>query len=201
MAVEAPTFSEPTIVEGIYTYAGHNYPRYVNIPDYLIDATDTLGVKRANFLEFRVRNILRGETDIIENVVRNEGNSEEDSLDHDLTVTLREGFPIRVVHVQVKADRGQIVAYKQEIRDKYFKGMENSEELVRNWLTEHGIILLNGTDCKPKSEILKSFYPQLEEIIDRAQALEKGIVECFGAYHALLVTREPIQVFSAPVAT
>lgn len=163
-----PSAPEPEIIEGIYYYEGHKYPRYVNIPPELIDATDEDGVKRATFLEFRVRNILQRQSHIIKGVVRNENYSKQDIIGHDLTVTLREDSPRRVVHVQVKADRGEIVAYKHDIRDKYFAGKENSEELVGRWLTEHGIILLNGTDGKSEADILESFYPQLALIQQRA---------------------------------
>jgi hypothetical protein len=180
MVAEAPIFidDEPNIEEGIYFYPGHKYPRFVNIPAYLIDATDRLGVKRATFIELRVRNILSRQVDVVDDVVRNQTDSMEDSLGHDLTVTLNDDSPIRTVHVQVKASRQEIVAYKEWIKKKYFPDEENSEELVRNWLTQNRIILLNGTDGKSESEIIESFYPQLERI--QQKSLSGQILESSG---------------------
>jgi hypothetical protein len=56
--------------------------------------------------------------------------------------------------------------------------MENSEKLVRKWMTEHGIILLNGAETKSGAEILESFYPQLERI--QQKALKEQIPEPSG---------------------
>jgi len=193
MAVEAPISTpEPRIVEGKRFFAGHENPRYVNIPPRLIDATDGDGAERATFIEFRIRNLLRTQSNIVENVFRNEMGSKEDSVGHDLTVTLKGDPPIKIVHVQVKASGREVDAYKHWIRDNYFPNMENSEKLVRKWMTEHGIILLNGAETKSGAEILESFYPQLERIQQKALREQTPEPSC---QMILFPGPKPIQLF------
>nr|MBI5455720.1 hypothetical protein [Candidatus Levybacteria bacterium] len=139
-------------------------PNHADIPLHLIKGSDGLGMERAKFTEERVQNIIASQTEIIESVIRNEPFGEEDSMGHDLTVILNGKSPLRVVYVQVKSSRSGIIDYKQWIRDKFFPNNPNSTELVKKWMTEHGIILLNGSETKTDAEILESFNPQLERI-------------------------------------
>lgn len=141
-------------------------PNHADIPLHLIKGSDGLGMERAKFTEKRVQNIIASQTEIIESVARNEPFGEEDSIGHDLTVILNGKSPLRAVYVQVKSSRSGVIDYKRWIRDKFFQGEENGTELVlvKKWMTEHGIILLNGSETKTDAEILESFYPQLERI-------------------------------------
>ncbi len=155
--------------EGSFIISGHDNPRYVNIPAELIHATGELGNKRAKFIEDRVGKILLHRTNVVADVTRNGFNSEEDGLGHDLTLTLRDNCPVRTVHVQVKASRREVVNYKRWIKKKYFPDAEdNIEDLIKGWLTENNLILINGIETKSADEILTdSFYPQLQRVFNR----------------------------------
>lgn len=139
-------------------------PNHAEIPTRLIKASDKLGIERGSFIEERVQSIISTQNNIVENVIRNEYFSAEDLQGHDLTVILNGDSPLKVVYVQVKSSRDGVVEYKKRIRDKFFSNQEDKPELVKKWLTEHGIIILNGSETKTDEEILESFYPQLERI-------------------------------------
>jgi len=160
--IEAPSFVS-VINPGILPKNLH--PNHANIPLDLICATNDLGEKRARFIENRVLNIISSRNKIVESVCANKTYGNEDGLGHDLTVILTGKSNIKTVYIQVKSSRHGVVEYNKYIRDKYFKGQENSPELVKRWRTEHGIILINGSETKTDKEILKnSFYPQLKRI-------------------------------------
>lgn len=140
-------------------------PNHADIPHELINPTPEISEKRGRFIENRVKKIITSQVDIVEDVILNEPNGNEDTMGHDLTVILKDDSPIRTVYVQVKSRKEAVTAYKQKVRDKYFPNNNNSPELVKRWLTEHGIILINGSQIKTDGDILKdSFKPQLERI-------------------------------------
>ena len=170
---EAPNFAPEPLV-GIVPKNRH--PNHADIPLHLIKASDSLGTERGKFTEIRVQNIIASQTEIVESVIRNEPFSSEDSLGHDLTLTLSGDSPLRIVYVQVKSSRSGIINYKRDIRDKYFPKEIDRPELVKKWMIDHGIILLNGSETKTDTEILESFTPQLQRIqrmVKRKQNTEK----------------------------
>jgi hypothetical protein len=143
----------------------HIHPNYANIPEHLIKATSKLGAERAFFIENRVKNLISGQTEQVETVIRNEPYSSEDSIGHDLTVILKGESPLRTVYIQVKSSRDEIAAYKRKLRKKYFPDEPYNTDLVKRWLTKHAIILINGSEIKTDQDILNdSFYPQLQRI-------------------------------------
>lgn len=155
------------IAPGILDGRTPRYPRpnHADIPHELINPTPETSEKRGRFIENRVKTIIASQADIVEDVILNEPNGNEDTMGHDLTVILKGDSPIRTVFAQVKSRGETVTAYKQKVRDKYFPNNGNSPELVKRWLTEHGIILINGSQTKTDDDILNdSFKPQLERI-------------------------------------
>ncbi|MCL5435257.1 MAG: hypothetical protein M1405_02605 [Patescibacteria group bacterium] len=153
-------------IDGI-TPAKPPRPNHADIPHELISPAPEISEKRGRFIENRVKKIIASQVDLVEDVILNEPNGNEDTMGHDLTVILKDDSPIRTVYVQVKSRREAVTAYKQKVRDKYFSNNGNSPELVKRWLTEHGIILLNGSETKTDQDIIDSFRPQLERIQQR----------------------------------
>lgn len=116
---------------------------------------------RAEWIEKRVKDLLSKQPEVTE-AIRNKLNSEQDSLGDDITVHLKDGL---VVHVQVKSSQWGLINFKKALRDQYFPGEVNDEGKVRRCMTEHNIILINGSETRSDTEILEdSFYPQLERI-------------------------------------
>ena len=125
------------------------------------DIHGTIWNERALWIEERVAELLSGLPDI-DGVVRNGFNSEQDALGDDVTVRLKDGL---VVHVQVKSSQWGLVQFKKALRNQYFPGKLNDEGQVRRCMTEHGIILINGSETRSDQEIIDgSFYPQVERI-------------------------------------
>lgn len=123
---------------------------------------------RANFVENRVKQIIESQYLVAEKVTMNKPFTPRS----DLTVTLKDGFPLRKIKIEVKSSTLGIAAYKQSIRDRLPKGQRNADG-IRDWMVQNGIILINGgkSDGKEKTpeEILNdSFYPQLERIMQAA---------------------------------
>jgi hypothetical protein len=125
------------------------------------DIHGTIWNERALWIEERVTKLLSGLPDVDE-VIRNGFNSEQDVLGDDVTVRLKDEL---VVHVQVKSSQWGLVRFKKALRGQYFPGKLNDEGQVRRCMTEHGIILINGSETRSDQEIIGgSFYPQLERI-------------------------------------
>lgn len=149
-------------------------PNHANIPNELINPSPNDSEKRGRFSENRVKELIISQTDIIKTAILNKPNGSEDTLGHDITVHLKGDPPVKVVHIQVKSRKEAITAFKQKIRDKYFPESANyteleKSEIVKKWLTEHNIILINGSQIKTDDNILNdSFYPQLERIQQKA---------------------------------
>ena len=141
-------------------------PNHADMPVHLVKAVGTLGTERGNFVEKRVEKILTYQTDVVEKVVRNVQYGIEDTNGHDLTLTLKDS-PVRIVHVQVKSSRNGVIEFKQRIRDTFPPEERENMELVKWWMADNGIILLNGGETKTDEDILESFYPQLERIQQR----------------------------------
>lgn len=118
--------------------------------------------ERGNFVEKRVQKILATQP-IIKEVKRHGKDSAEDREGHDLTVIFN-GDSFDSVYIQVKSNRDGIVDFKRRIRNRFFPHDNENMELVGKWMTEHKLILLNGSETKSDAEILESFYPQLERI-------------------------------------
>ena len=178
MATEA--LKAPGLLDGITPINTHR-PNHAQIPHYLIGATGEFGNERGNFFEERVKAIIGSEPGVKE-VIRNGKNSKEDKDGHDLTVIFTESSIVDKVHIQVKSSRQGIVDYKRKIRDSLPNKEENNgqligpwvtEMLITEWMTKRKIILLNGGETKSNSEILESFYPQLERIKQEALAEKK----------------------------
>ncbi|HYM65419.1 MAG TPA: hypothetical protein VES68_02960 [Candidatus Sulfotelmatobacter sp.] len=177
---EAPSIAPETVLTPIPPLR----PNHSEIPAHLIKASDGLGMERGKFMEIRVQNLIASQKEIVESVIRHEPGTVDDELGHDLTATLTGDSPLRIVYIQVKSSRSGIIDYKKDIRDKYFsKEPDGRPELVKKWLTDHGIILLNGSETKTNEEILESFYPQLQRIqrlVVKKQNLEStGQVKLF----------------------
>lgn len=166
-------------------------PNHADMPAHLVKVTGTLGTERAHFVEKRVQKILDRQTNVVENVVRNEQFGVEDRNGHDLTLTLKDS-PVRIIYVQVKSSRSGVVEFKQRIRDMLAVENEDSMETVKWWMADRGIILLNGGETKTDGEILESFYPQLERIQKRA--LLNRNTEVFGQIR-LFPEAGQIQIF------
>jgi hypothetical protein len=164
---EAPAFA-PVKKNGLTPKSFR--PNYAEIPHELIKPIGKLSEKRGKFIEKRVKGIIETQTDTVEQVIINKHNGSEDIKGHDLTLILKGGESVRTLYVQVKSRKEAITDYKQKIREKYIpdsngKTEAEKDELVKRWLTMHGIILINGSERKSDEEILKdSFYPQLQRI-------------------------------------
>ena len=169
-------------------------PNHADIPHELINPSPDISERRGRFIENRVKKIIAFQVDIVEDVTINEPNGNEDTMGHDLTVILKGDSPIRVVYVQVKSRSEAITAYKQKIRDKYFSNDRNKPELVKRWLTEHGIILINGSQIKTDSDILnESFIPQLERI--QKNTIRRQNTENSGQMRLFAENNQPTQLF------
>ncbi len=154
------TTSWTTVDAGEFYYPGHRYPRFVEIPPKLIDATGDLGIQRKEFTENRVANLISPQPGV-RSVTISEHDSDYDKDGYDLTVEFESGFK---VFVQVKSSGAEVSAWKQYLRDKYFPG---DTDLIRvsEFLTKNNIIIVNGGETKKNSEIIfDSIIPQLELI-------------------------------------
>lgn len=126
---------------------------------------EQLWADRATIVEKRIQAIIASQSEIIKTVTMNPA---PDTQGPDLTIGFVENLPVKTAYIEVKSSSIGIGDYKQKIRDKLPIG-ERNETGVRKWLTEHGIILINGTEHKTPKEILRdSFYPQLERIQQKA---------------------------------
>lgn len=123
--------------------------------------------ERGNFIEERVKSIISVLPNV-DQVVRHEHGSKEDMDGHDLTVTFKEDSPVEKVYVQVKSSRQGIIDYKRQLRDRLPAEDRWNMELVKEWLTNNNIILLNGGETKSNADVVESFYPQLERIKQKA---------------------------------
>ncbi len=131
-------------------------------------APESLWNERGVWIERRVQSLF-AKLAKIKNVALHEHGSEEDAAGHDLTVQLEDGL---TVHIQVKSSEFGIIKFKKAIRNNYFPGELNNESQVDKWMTENGIILINGSETRSDTEILNhSFYPQLEAIRQRHRSL------------------------------
>lgn len=125
---------------------------------------EKLWAERGNIIEKRVQTIIASQTEIVKSVTLNE----QYTKGSDLTLELTEIFPRKKLHIEVKSSGIGISDYKQKIRDK-LPPEERNADGVRKWMTEQGIILINGSEEKSSEEILcDSFYPQLERIQQKA---------------------------------
>lgn len=125
---------------------------------------EKLWTERGNIIEKRVQTIIASQTKIVKSVTLNE----QYAKGSDLTVELAEKFPRKKLHIEVKSSGIGISDYKQKIRDN-LPPEERNADGVKKWMTEQGIILINGSEEKSSEEILcDSFYPQLERIQQKA---------------------------------
>jgi hypothetical protein len=132
-------------------------------------ATATLWHDRGMYVEKRIHDLV-SKIPGVQNPVRHEQYSPEDLAGKDISFEL-DGL---LIHVQAKSSRFAVVKFKHMIRDYYFPNTPNGDELVNNWLTEHRIILVNGSETRSDNEILNnSFYPQLNKIFAREEALRR----------------------------
>lgn len=120
--------------------------------------------QRADVIEQRMEGLLnqRKQELKIKTVTSHKHDSEDDALKHDLTVEFEDGL---IVFVQIKSSGFGIVDGKKRIRDKYFPGIKDTDGKVKKWMTEHSLVLVNGSETRSNEEIIRdSFCPQVERI-------------------------------------
>jgi hypothetical protein len=127
--------------------------------------------ERSDSVEERGKLIISMEPDV-ERVYRNQKNSREDAVGHDLTLILKDS-PVRVIWAQMKPQRGGVVQFKQEVRDNLayespqLSGAWTTEMAVHERMTDLGIALLNGGETKSDKDIIESYRPQKKRILDK----------------------------------
>ncbi len=185
MPIEAPHFV-PARLEGVTLPDGtvlplaptpNNYPELpYHLRKYVLKrvAIENGGVlpelplwnERGVWIEKRLDRILLGLPEV-ESVKSHEHNSEGDSAKHDATIKLTNGIE---VYGQYKSSGNGIKTSKVAIRDAYFPGELNTDGQVDRWMTEHNLILINGSETRTDEEIIyESFYPQLAKIMAHVQ--------------------------------
>jgi hypothetical protein len=120
--------------------------------------------QRADIIEERMEGLLnqRKQELKIKTVTRHAHDSEDDALKHDATAEFEDGL---IVFIQMKSSGFGIVDGKKRIRDKYFPKTKDIDGKVKRWMTEHMLVLVNGSETRSDEEIInESFCPQVERI-------------------------------------
>jgi hypothetical protein len=179
-------------------------PNYADIPPYLIGRDGEFGMRRAKFLEKRAKRLFSSHPEYIEKVYRNEFNCDDDRNGRDLTGKSKKGSPATSLYFQLKQSGVEVIKYKHKIKENLPTEEENGQLIgpwtkeiaVSEWMTDHNIILLNGSETKSNQDIINSFLPQFNRIQTKGQKLMEHLANSLHEYHARLASKgEIIQIF------
>lgn len=142
---------------------------------------ESLWEERSIEVEKRAATIIRGQTDVVSEVIMNP----KYTKGSDMVIKLVDGLEVRG---EIKSSWMGVRDFKSNVRNLFpelFPKSEKSGQLIGSWvneivmskwLTDNNLLLMNCSESKSDKEILtESFYPQLKRI--QQKALKIGMEE------------------------